>query len=86
MLWDKSSSVGSRVSYKCDQGYVSIGDRNESVCTVSGDWRGASLTCQGDNHVHLCVSVMPYFCSTDCICSVLFVSLSLVQPGVNALQ
>ncbi|XP_078808725.1 sushi domain-containing protein 1 isoform X2 [Oryzias latipes] len=46
MLWDKSSSVGSRVSYKCDQGYVSIGDRNESVCTVSGDWRGASLTCQ----------------------------------------
>ncbi|XP_036069590.1 sushi domain-containing protein 1 isoform X2 [Oryzias melastigma] len=46
MLWDGTSSVGSRVSYKCDQGYVSVGDRNESVCTVSGDWRGTSLSCQ----------------------------------------
>uniref|UniRef100_A0A3P9HRP6 Sushi domain containing 1 n=1 Tax=Oryzias latipes TaxID=8090 RepID=A0A3P9HRP6_ORYLA len=45
-VWNNNSAPGSTVLYYCKEGFVSVGDRNESVCTVSGDWRGASLTCQ----------------------------------------
>ncbi|XP_041856420.1 sushi domain-containing protein 1 isoform X2 [Melanotaenia boesemani] len=46
MLWDKTSTLGSYVAYKCDHGYLSIGKGNESVCTSSGKWDATSLSCQ----------------------------------------
>ncbi|XP_017270013.1 sushi domain-containing protein 1 isoform X2 [Kryptolebias marmoratus] len=46
VLWDKSSAVGSQVAYTCDDGYVSVGEGNVSVCTASGEWDQTSLSCQ----------------------------------------
>ncbi|XP_068461497.1 sushi domain-containing protein 1 isoform X2 [Clinocottus analis] len=46
MLWDKISTLGSQVVYQCNSGYLRVGEGNVSVCTVSGDWEGASLLCQ----------------------------------------
>lgn len=66
MLWDKTSTLGSYVAYKCDHGYVSIGKGNESVCTSSGKWDATSLSCQGDNHIHIYVSVMSHFIELPC--------------------
>lgn len=54
-LWDKSSSLGSQATYMCDHGYVSVGGGNLSVCTASGEWNQTSLSCQGDNNIHLCM-------------------------------
>ena len=77
MLWDQVSTVGSKVAYKCAHGYANIGKGNVSVCTASGQWDGVSLSCQGDNHIHLYVSVMSsciefpsnskYSCTTEAI-------------------
>lgn len=53
VLWDKSSTLGSRAAYMCDHGYVSVGGGNVSVCTASGEWDQTSLSCQGDNIIHL---------------------------------
>ncbi|KAM6931430.1 sushi domain-containing protein 1 [Xenentodon cancila] len=49
MLWNKISTMGSQVVYKCDHGYVSVGDGNVSVCTASGVWQTTSLSCQEIN-------------------------------------
>ncbi|XP_029999544.1 sushi domain-containing protein 1 [Sphaeramia orbicularis] len=46
MQWDKSSSVGSKVIYRCNSGYKGVGDRNVSVCKSTGEWDDASLLCQ----------------------------------------
>ncbi|XP_035495642.2 sushi domain-containing protein 1 isoform X2 [Scophthalmus maximus] len=49
MLWDKIPTVGSRVVYQCNSRYRSVGERNVSVCTPSGEWDEASLLCQEIN-------------------------------------
>ncbi|XP_037536654.1 sushi domain-containing protein 1 [Nematolebias whitei] len=46
MLWDKRSTVGSRVVYMCDDGYVSVGGGNVLVCSATGEWDETSLSCQ----------------------------------------
>ncbi|KAF7654631.1 hypothetical protein LDENG_00066990 [Lucifuga dentata] len=46
MLWDKTSTVGSQVVYRCKSGFYGVGARNASVCTARGEWEGASLLCQ----------------------------------------
>lgn len=51
-LWDKVSTVGSRVFYQCKSGYRNVGWGNVSVCTASGKWDEASLLCQGDDDVN----------------------------------
>ncbi|XP_069557700.1 sushi domain-containing protein 1 isoform X1 [Brachyistius frenatus] len=48
-LWDKLSTVGSQVVYKCNPGYLNVGGGNLSVCAASGEWHGASLLCQEIN-------------------------------------
>ncbi|XP_031704851.1 sushi domain-containing protein 1 isoform X2 [Anarrhichthys ocellatus] len=45
MLWDKISTLGSQVVYRCNYGYRSVGEGDVSVCTAIGDWDGASLLC-----------------------------------------
>ncbi|KAK2837695.1 hypothetical protein Q5P01_014907 [Channa striata] len=42
MLWDKVSTVGSQVVYRCKSGYHNVGQGNASVCTASGKW----MSCQ----------------------------------------
>ncbi|XP_047448825.1 sushi domain-containing protein 1 isoform X2 [Mugil cephalus] len=49
MLWDRVSTVGSRVVYKCNPGYHSVRGKNVSVCNAGGEWDGASLLCQEIN-------------------------------------
>ncbi|KAM4575987.1 sushi domain-containing protein 1 isoform 2-T2 [Odontesthes bonariensis] len=49
MLWDRVSTVGSKVAYKCAHGYVNVGKGNVSVCTTGGQWDGVSLSCQEIN-------------------------------------
>ncbi|XP_017161976.1 sushi domain-containing protein 1 isoform X3 [Poecilia reticulata] len=46
MEWDNISTVGSKVVYRCDRGFVNIGEGNVSVCTASGGWDAPSLSCQ----------------------------------------
>uniref|UniRef100_A0A3Q2U3U9 Sushi domain containing 1 n=1 Tax=Fundulus heteroclitus TaxID=8078 RepID=A0A3Q2U3U9_FUNHE len=46
MAWDRTSTVGSRVVYRCDSGYVNVGEGNVSLCTASGGWDVPSLSCQ----------------------------------------
>ncbi|KAM4745095.1 sushi domain-containing protein 1 [Anableps anableps] len=46
IVWDKISTVGSKVVYRCDHGYVNVGEGNVSVCTASGEWDIPSLSCQ----------------------------------------
>ncbi|XP_068576862.1 sushi domain-containing protein 1 isoform X4 [Cebidichthys violaceus] len=49
VLWDKISTLGSQVVYQCDSGYRSAAEGDVSVCSASGDWDGASLTCEEIN-------------------------------------
>uniref|UniRef100_A0A3B5QIU6 Sushi domain containing 1 n=1 Tax=Xiphophorus maculatus TaxID=8083 RepID=A0A3B5QIU6_XIPMA len=44
--WDNISTVGSKVVYRCDRGFVNVGEGNVSVCTASGGWDTPSLSCQ----------------------------------------
>ncbi|XP_043967560.1 sushi domain-containing protein 1 isoform X6 [Gambusia affinis] len=44
--WDNISTVGSEVVYRCDRGFVNVGEGNVSVCTASGGWDTPSLSCQ----------------------------------------
>ncbi|XP_054906828.1 sushi domain-containing protein 1 isoform X2 [Poeciliopsis prolifica] len=44
--WDNVSTVGSKVVYRCDRGFVNVGKGNVSVCTASGGWDTPSLSCQ----------------------------------------
>ncbi|XP_067458680.1 sushi domain-containing protein 1 isoform X5 [Thunnus thynnus] len=46
LLWDQISKVGSQAVYQCNSGYRSVGERNVTVCTASGEWDEASLFCQ----------------------------------------
>ncbi|KAM7416084.1 hypothetical protein PAMA_018248 [Pampus argenteus] len=56
LLWDQISKVGTKVVYQCNSGYRSVGGRNASVCTASGEWDEASLLCQGDHAVTKCLN------------------------------
>ncbi|XP_067458670.1 sushi domain-containing protein 1 isoform X4 [Thunnus thynnus] len=49
LLWDQISKVGSQAVYQCNSGYRSVGERNVTVCTASGEWDEASLFCQEIN-------------------------------------
>ncbi|XP_028853180.1 sushi domain-containing protein 1 isoform X2 [Denticeps clupeoides] len=46
MLWDKSTSIGNKVFYECDTQHYYVGDGNISICTTSGVWSEATVTCQ----------------------------------------
>ncbi|XP_007572937.2 sushi domain-containing protein 1 isoform X1 [Poecilia formosa] len=46
MEWDNISTVGSKVVYRCDRGFVNVDEGNVSVCTASGGWDAPSLSCQ----------------------------------------
>ncbi|XP_038129575.1 sushi domain-containing protein 1 isoform X1 [Cyprinodon tularosa] len=46
MVWDKMSTVGSKVVYTCDNGYINVGKGNLSVCAPNGGWEVPSLSCQ----------------------------------------
>ncbi|XP_019410805.1 PREDICTED: sushi domain-containing protein 1 [Crocodylus porosus] len=46
MIWDKSTALGSRVYYRCIEGYYFNGDRNFSECTVSQKWENITGVCK----------------------------------------
>ncbi|XP_061763013.1 sushi domain-containing protein 1 isoform X4 [Nerophis ophidion] len=46
LLWDHSSTAGSRVVYECTFGYYGVGERNTAVCTDAGIWDEPALLCQ----------------------------------------
>ncbi|XP_047237872.1 sushi domain-containing protein 1 isoform X2 [Girardinichthys multiradiatus] len=46
MVWERIATVGSKVVYMCDNGYVNVGEGNVSICTASGRWNMPSLSCQ----------------------------------------
>lgn len=60
LQWDNISTVGSQVVYHCNYGYRNVGEGNVSVCTASGEWKGASLLCQGDNDIRKQNRVLGY--------------------------
>ncbi|XP_024908928.1 sushi domain-containing protein 1 isoform X2 [Cynoglossus semilaevis] len=45
-LWNEIPTVGSQVIYECKTGYHSVGRRNISLCTATGEWDEATLLCQ----------------------------------------
>lgn len=47
-LWNEIPTVGSQVIYECKTGYHSVGRRNISLCTATGEWDEATLLCQGE--------------------------------------
>ncbi|XP_053181615.1 sushi domain-containing protein 1 [Scomber japonicus] len=46
LLWDQISKMGSQVVYQCNSGYRSVGERNVSLCTATGEWDKASILCE----------------------------------------
>ncbi|XP_048044712.1 sushi domain-containing protein 1 isoform X2 [Megalobrama amblycephala] len=43
--WNKASTLGSVVQYKCKYGLEQEGDKNTSKCTSDGTWEKVSVTC-----------------------------------------
>lgn len=63
ILWDGRSHIGSVVSYQCDEGYRTRGQKNYSICGENGQWENIDLWCEGamsdDRYTLLCVLHSP---------------------------
>ncbi|XP_054665986.1 sushi domain-containing protein 1 isoform X6 [Grus americana] len=46
MIWDNSTTLGSRVYYQCKEGYYFNGDRNFSECTTDQLWENITYICK----------------------------------------
>ncbi|XP_050931096.1 sushi domain-containing protein 1 isoform X4 [Lates calcarifer] len=46
ILWDGRSHIGSVVSYQCDEGYRTRGQKNYSICGENGQWENIDLWCE----------------------------------------
>uniref|UniRef100_A0A8C9FZB9 Sushi domain-containing protein n=1 Tax=Pavo cristatus TaxID=9049 RepID=A0A8C9FZB9_PAVCR len=79
IIWDNSTTLLSRVFYKCKQGYYFNGERNYSECTLDQKWESITYICKGkyycrkflsrhkinccSKHIKICVRNNNYFCS-----------------------
>ncbi|XP_042344375.1 sushi domain-containing protein 1 isoform X3 [Plectropomus leopardus] len=46
MLWNKLSSLGTKVLYLCNSGFDNVGKGNISICNAAGQWEIPSVLCQ----------------------------------------
>ncbi|XP_015507989.1 sushi domain-containing protein 1 isoform X2 [Parus major] len=46
MTWDNSTTLRSRVYYRCKEGYFFNGDRNFSECTIDQSWENITYVCK----------------------------------------
>ncbi|PKK24874.1 sushi domain containing 1 [Columba livia] len=46
MIWDNSTTLWSRVYYKCEEGYYFNGDKNFSECRIDQSWENITYICK----------------------------------------
>lgn len=58
VLWNGSSTIGSKAVYECEAGYRSVGTGSVLECNSHGRWTNTHITCKGARtSLHLIVQL-----------------------------